>query len=246
MEPAVPLQSLTLAADVDVLRPLVAEATDRLVEETGKVDDHGWRSPSRLPGWTRGHVATHLARQADALVRLVEGALSGRPQPMYVSPEQRDAEIEAGAGRPGDQLQADLDTAAADLSAVFDRLTSADAWERVVELRGGDEVPAKLLPLARLSEVALHHVDLDIGFEATDIDERSAELLLGWCAFRLRRRGDFPRLQLALPSGQQPVGSQGIATTVSGSSPELLGWLTGRSGGTGLVGASGISLPSFS
>ncbi|HEX8509296.1 MAG TPA: maleylpyruvate isomerase family mycothiol-dependent enzyme [Propionibacteriaceae bacterium] len=246
MDLAGPLQELTPQAEVDVLTSLATAATRRLLQDTGTVNCDDWRRPSRLPGWTRGHVATHLARQAEALVRVVEGALTGRPQPMYASAEQRDSEIEAGAGRSGEQLRTDLDSAAAALSAAFDRLAEADAWERALELRGGDQVPARLLPLARMSEVVLHHVDLDIGFEVADIDTRDAELLLSWCALRLRRRSDFPRLQLVLPSGvQQAVGSLGAATTVSGAAPELLGWLTGRSSSSGPAGSPTLSLPSF-
>ncbi len=34
--------------------------------------------PSLLPGWTRGHVLTHIARNADSFVRVLEAARSGR------------------------------------------------------------------------------------------------------------------------------------------------------------------------
>ena len=84
---------------------------------------------------------------------------------MYASPEQRAAEIEAGAGRTGLELQIDLDTSAGRLDQAFEALDEADAWDAVVELRGGLQVPARLLPLARLLEVVIHHVDLDIGYE---------------------------------------------------------------------------------
>ena len=57
------------------------------------------------------------------------------------------------------------------LSQAFDEL-EADAWDAVVELRGGLKVPARLLPLARLLEVVIHHVDLDIGYEIADIETR--------------------------------------------------------------------------
>ena len=43
--------------------------------------------PSRLPDWSRGHVATHIARQADGLVRLTEWARTGQRQDMYASAE---------------------------------------------------------------------------------------------------------------------------------------------------------------
>lgn len=49
-------------------------ATTVLLRDTISVTDDQWRGgPSRLPGWSRGHVATHLARNADAFTRLVNG-----------------------------------------------------------------------------------------------------------------------------------------------------------------------------
>ena len=71
-------------------------------------------------------------------------------------------------------------------------LDTDSAWDAIVEMRGGLQVPARLLPLARLLEVAIHHVDLDIGYEISDIDSQTAEWLLEWCSFRLRNRVEFP------------------------------------------------------
>lgn len=232
--------------EAERLRALVMHATQRLLGDTIMVSDEDWTAPSRLPSWSRAHVATHLARQADALSRLTQGVLSGRAQPMYASPEQRDSEIESGAQRPGLELQVDLDTAAENLDEHFDRVAQQGVWEATVELRGGDQVPVSQLPLARLSEVVLHHIDLDLGFTAEDVDQPTAERLLEWCAFRLRRRPDFPQLLLLSDSGfQQAVGSSGDRVTVGGTSAALLGWLTGRAGAGPLTGAEGIELPSF-
>lgn len=232
--------------EVETSKGLGTAATQRLLGDTITVGDPDWRAPSALPGWSRGHVATHLARQADALGRLVKGALSGQPQQMYASAGQRARDIELGASRTGLQLQIDLDTAAGALAHGFDAVAEADAWERVVELRGGDQVPLRMLPLARLSEVVLHHVDLDIGFATGDVAGRTAEWLLEWCAFRLHNRSEFPRLHLVADSGfEQSVGSRGEARVVSGTSSALLGWLTRRDGPAALSGAEGVVLPSF-
>jgi maleylpyruvate isomerase len=210
------------------------------------VADEQWRAPSRLPDWTRGHVATHIARHADGLYRLTEWALTGERRDMYPSPEHRASEIEAGAGRSGLELQIDLDTSAGRLSSAFEELDAADAWDAVVEMRGGLQVPARLLPLARLLEVAIHHVDLDVGYEITDIDTQTAEWLLEWCAFRLRNREDFPRLHLTSDSGFTiTVGSVGNPVAVSGDSAKLLGWLMGRTNASAITGGGELQLPPF-
>jgi maleylpyruvate isomerase len=231
---------------LETLRGLVRTATQRLLGDTILVTNEQWRARSRLPDWTRGHVATHIARHADALCRLAHWARTGERQDMYPSPEHRAGEIEAGAGRSGLDLQIDLDTSAGRLSAAFDEIEATNAWDTVVEMSRGLRVPARLLPLARLLEVAIHHVDLDVGYEITDIDTQTAEWLLEWCGFRLRDREDFPKLQLTSDSGfTTAVGGTGDPVAVSGSSANLLGWLLGRTDASAVTGGEGLRLPAF-
>jgi maleylpyruvate isomerase len=230
---------------LDVLLDLLRTATTKLLGSTIRVTDDTWRGPSRLPGWSRGHVATHVARQADGLVRLAGWARTGDGADMYDSPGQREQEIEAGALRSGLDLQVDLDTSAGQLEQAFEAVQEAGALDAVVELRGGLRVPARLLPLARLLEVSLHHVDLDVGYELADIDDPTADWLLEWSAFRLRERDEFPRLELVSPTTRMTVGSSGAVRTVHGRSADLLGWLTGRADGAALEGAGSLHLPAF-
>ena len=231
---------------LETLRGLVRTATQRLLGDTILVTDDQWRAASRLPGWTRGHVATHIARHADALVRLTQWARTGERQDMYPSSEYRANEIETGSGRPGLDLQIDLDTSAGRLSSAFEELDAVEAWDAVVEMRGGIKVPARLLPLARLLEVVIHHVDTDIGYEIADIDTQTADWLLEWCAFRLRDRENFPKLELSSDSGlTAAVGTVGKPVAVSGSSAHLLGWLLSRTDGSAVTGAAELELPAF-
>lgn len=234
-------------SQLERLRGLVVQATQRLLGDTIDVDEALWGRPSPLPGWNRAQVATHLARQADGLSRLATGAVTGGARvQMYPSPEQRESDIEAGAGATGLELQIDLDTSATRLEEAFAALDEAGAWEVAVELRGGAVVPARLLPLARLLEVVVHHVDLDIGFGIADVDAATAEWLLEWCSVRLQSRDDFPRLELRADSGfTTTVGSSGEPRPVSGSSAHLLGWLTRRSDARTVTGDGGLRLPAF-
>lgn len=243
---------MTEASDrLVTLRALVATSTQRLLGDTIGVDDDAWRAPSRLPRWSRGHVATHVARQADGLNRLVTWAHTGHRVDMYPSPQVREDEIEAGSGRTGLDLQVDLDTSAERLADGFASLDALDdpgglgpGWDAEVELRGGQRVVARLLPLARLTEVVLHHADLDIGFAVADLDDETAEWLLEWAAYRLGGRDEFPRLTLASESGfTLSLGSSGDHRRVSGSSPALLGWLTGRAAPESVDGSGGLVLP---
>jgi len=234
------------AEQLETVRGLLSAATSRLPGHTISVSDEDWRGPSRLPGWTRGHVATHIARQADGLSRVLAGAVSGTPTPMYASEDQRDTEIEEGSGRSGLDLQIDLDTAAGRFAEQLEAVEAAGLWDETVELRGGATYPIRLLPLARLTEVVLHHVDLDIGYDIDAVDERAAGWVLEWCALRLRNRAEFPRLSLIIDGGATvPVGSAGEAREVRGTAPLLLGWLTGRVGADRVSGAEDVTLPPF-
>jgi maleylpyruvate isomerase len=239
-------------AQLAELRVLLTAATQRLLGSTITVTDEEWRAPSRLPGWTRAHVATHLARQADGVRRLVDGAASGVRQSMYSFPEAREAEIERGAGRRGLELQTDLDTSAERLTEAFEHLDRAGSgrdgtgWAAEVEMRGGLVVPARLLPLARLLEVEIHHVDLDVGHEVDRIETPVAEWLIEWVAFRARARDEFPRVEVHADSGfTTTVGRVGPGVVVRGSAPALLGWLTGRLDADAVAGANGLRLPSL-
>ena len=236
------------------LRDLLTTATQRLLGSTIVVTDAQWAGPSRLPGWSRGHLATHVARQADGIARLVEGATTGVPQPMYASPEAREAEIEDGAGRTGLELQTDLDTSAERLTEAFERLDGIEApdpavvagWSAAVEMRGGLVVPARLMPLGRLFEVEIHHVDLDIGYEVEQIEPESAEWLIEWIAFRARARDEFPRVELHTESGfSTTVGQVGPGLVVQGPAPALVGWLTNRLEPDAVPGTRGLRLPSL-
>src|SRR6266487_233065 len=79
----------------------VGAATDRLLATAAALSDAQAREPSLLPVWSRGHVLTHIARNADGLANLLRWAGTGRETPMYASAASRTADIAAGY-RPAD------------------------------------------------------------------------------------------------------------------------------------------------
>ncbi|WP_280953298.1 maleylpyruvate isomerase family mycothiol-dependent enzyme [Acidipropionibacterium timonense] len=232
------------------VRDAKREATQRLLGATMAITDEHWQSPSRLPGWTRAHVATHLARGADALSRVCSALVDHRPPvPMYDSQQERTTAIERGSERPGIELQIDLDTSAGRLHEWFDDLEKVDPATPVI-LLPDVVVHAHDLPAVRLAEVLLHHVDLDVGFDLASIDDLSARVLVEWVCFRLRRRRDIPALHVVTDSGlTDRIGGTGFATTVSGPDAVLAGWLSGRTcagEAQGLRGVDGLALPLMS
>src|SRR5690348_4177639 len=137
----------------------VNEATRRLLAGLDGLTEADGARPSLCPGWTVGHVLTHIARNADGLRRGAEGARRDEAVPMYASAEARDHEIEAGAGRPMTDLVADVTSSAAGLSEAWSAMSTAD-WDRAMLHHRYGTLPLNRTPTMRLSEVEIHHVDL--------------------------------------------------------------------------------------
>ncbi|CAM5686583.1 Mycothiol-dependent maleylpyruvate isomerase OS=Streptomyces glaucescens OX=1907 GN=SGLAU_08805 PE=4 SV=1 [Streptomyces glaucescens] len=215
----------------------VQEATERLLSAAAELDNADVTEPSRLPGWSRGHVLAHLARNADALVNVLEG------RPMYVSAEARDADIERDAPRP-------LDEQLADVRASAGRFREAGAapadWSRTVELRNGVTDSASRVPFRRWVEVELHHVDLGVGYELEDLPAEFTEREIDFLADRFTGHPDVPPTLLTDGTRAWRTGREADApeVTVRGSRADLLGWLAGRRDGSALA-AEGGPLPSL-
>jgi maleylpyruvate isomerase len=188
----------------DAAIALCHEAHARLRVTVLKIDDDTVRRQSRLPGWTVGHVLTHLSRNADGHARRLEGALIGVEVPRYPGgSEQRDGEIEAGSTRSAHALYEDVDESAKRLEATWAR-SAAAGWPNA-ELLATDRFATSGSPLRRLREVEVHHVDLGLGYVVTDWpDEYVAWELLATLA----------RLPERLVNAKD--------------AHRLLGWLTGR------------------
>ncbi|MFP1623754.1 maleylpyruvate isomerase family mycothiol-dependent enzyme [Streptomyces sp. 5K101] len=207
------------------------EATDRLLTAVSGLDNAAPARPSRLPGWTIGHVLAHISRNADALVNVLEG------RPMYVSGEAREADIERDAPRP---LAEQLD----DLRAAAARFQDAGAvpadWDRTVELRNGVTDRAARVPFRRLIEVELHHVDLGIGYELEDLPKEFTQRETDFLAQRFRGAANVPPTRILAAGGEwRTGGDEGPEVTVSGSPADVLGWLAGRRDGAALEVAGG-------
>ncbi|WP_327666810.1 maleylpyruvate isomerase family mycothiol-dependent enzyme [Streptomyces sp. NBC_00485] len=215
----------------------VRDATDRLLTAAAKLDNASAAGPSRLPGWTRGHVLAHLARNADALVNVLRG------RPMYASGDARDADIERDAPRPIDVQLADL----RDSAARFQETGAAPAdWSRTVELRNGVTDSASMVPFRRWAEVELHHVDLGIGYELEDLPTEFSEREIDFLAERFSGHPGVTAARLTDAARAWRTGREATEpeVTVSGPAPELLGWLAGRRDGSGLT-VEGGSLPAL-
>jgi len=223
----------------------LTESTAHLIATAENFDDQAVREPSLLPDWTRAHVLTHTARNADALRNLLTWAATGERADMYASLEARDQAIKNGAERDAAQLAADLRESCERFAETAARL-DPEHWAGFVERRIGGPQQASRIPWWRLEEVLIHHADLDAGFTPAhwpaqftgpELDLVVARfnnpaLIKESPAFRLHAEDTDRRLaERCEPAAE---GSADGMPTVDGPEPALLAWLIGRTSGDGL------------
>src|SRR5215472_11343751 len=225
----------------------LAAATDRVLATATTLSDAEAREPSLLPGWSRGHVLTHIARNADGLGNLLQWARTGVETPMYASAESRAADIEAGAGRPAAALAADVRESAAAFTAEAASLPE-DAWTAQVRALNGPPFPALRVLVHRLSEVEIHHVDVAAGYSPADWPEDFLSEALPRVAESFAGRDDMPPC-VAWAEGAKdsfrlgPDQAGAPPVVIRGQPTDLLAWLLGRGDGASLIVAGGGALP---
>ncbi|MBO3748622.1 maleylpyruvate isomerase N-terminal domain-containing protein [Streptosporangiaceae bacterium NEAU-GS5] len=225
---------------LDAYRHELDAANRRLISTVARLSDDDMRAPSLLPGWTRGHVVTHVARNADSHLNLLTWASTGIYTPQYPNPDTRDSEIEAGAVRPAKDQLADLEESAARLAEAADRMPLV-AWSATVSGMRPPEHPAWYILMRRLREVEVHHSDLGSEhFSWRDWSDPYVEWELGDSML------SWPYEQSTISAvvcGDRIWDGLGDGPVVEGAARDLLGWISGRSGGEGVRVRDGGELP---
>jgi maleylpyruvate isomerase len=189
---------------VDAYIAGIAHAQD--ADDAGQA--HGCPGPAAKPlaGWSVGHVITHIARNADSVLRRLEAASRAEVIDQYVGGAAgRLAEIEAGAHRPAGEL---LEDTARTNAAILDACArvSGEAWNGLTRGVNGRESPAYAVVFGRRREVEVHHVDIGLGYAARHWPELMVRLWLPEVLAQVPARAD-PRdvLAWALVRGPAPV-----------------------------------------
>ncbi len=171
------------------------------------IDPVGPARPTALTGWTVGHVLTHIARNADGIINMLDGL------PQYPhGAEGRNADIETGSVRPWPELVADVASTSAALGA---RLAESGVdWSGTVTMLPGVR-PKASLPLMRQREVEVHRFDLGLGYGFADMP------------------GDYVRRDLRLMGmfwqARKPMGMTPLPDAALALDPNTrLAWMMGR------------------
>jgi maleylpyruvate isomerase len=191
----------------------VADAQRRFLAAIAGIDDAVVAAPSLLPGWTVGHVLTHVARNADSHRRRADAAVAGAIVEQYAGGwDGRAAEIEVGAARPAGELIEDVRVSADRMAATWLELPP-EAWDVASPDVGGTVRALSELPARRWQELEVHVVDLGIGISHRDW---STDFVAVW----------LPRLRSSLHD-RVPAGAHLLGPVFADDRDELA-WLYGR------------------
>ncbi|WP_407547579.1 maleylpyruvate isomerase family mycothiol-dependent enzyme [Streptomyces sp. Pv4-95] len=200
----------------------VLEAHRTLERLVAGLNDQQVAEVSALPGWSRGHVLAHLTDNARMFARLAEHALRGELVAGYDGGmDERNAIIEATAGRSATEHRAQLAAHTAGLEAAWERAGEVD-WNRPVTFRNADLAATVF---ARRREAWIHMVDLDLGVRSDDWPEDLAAHAIDFLLVRLPA-GTLIRAE---DGGRQwSVGGGPPGAAVTGAVRDLAAWLAGR------------------
>ena len=219
---------------------LLDSATRRLVRTVDSMADDKWPQPSLLPGWTRGHVVSHLTLNAEGLSAALEGVHEGRAVPMYDSDSVRDFDIAALAGESPTVLRDRFLASTTTIGEWIEELADNLAEHVIERTPGGRQFPAGEVGTMRVREVEIHHADLGLDYTAADWPSEFVVLLLSTRA----DHHDGPGFAAHATDLDRSWTFGAGGPTVSGVGSALAWWVTGRPvhqvpGGDGLTSDDG-------
>jgi maleylpyruvate isomerase len=207
----------------------MTDGTQRLLAGQAALSDEELAAPTGLPGWSRRYLLAHVAANADALRNLVHWARTGEERRMYVSTEQRDADIAEGSLLPAAELRARMESSARSLAADLAALDGG-AWDAKIITAQGLTRSASEIPWMRAREVYIHSIDLDAGTRWEDLPPEFLAALLDDVTARRSSKGGGPALAVAATDTGHSweVAGTGAPVPVSAPLADVCAYLTGR------------------
>ncbi|MFG3229268.1 maleylpyruvate isomerase family mycothiol-dependent enzyme [Kitasatospora sp. NPDC048194] len=215
-----------MEADYASLLEAVRASAERLDASAVRLTDRQAREPSLLPGWTRGHVLTHLAASAGAYRWMLAVARTGTPPGPRPDSAELARRLREGAGRGADALVADLRSGLDGLLADAAALPAGRRTVLVTALAGWRH-PAWYVLWRAWRELEVHHVDLQLppgphrwprAFVLRALEESTAALA--------EREVSVARVEAEDLGRSWALGGPGAV--VRGPGHALLTWFAGR------------------
>ena len=198
-----------------------AESHQRLLQTLDSLTDDQCREPSALPGWTRGHVLSHLARNAESHVHVLQCAARGEVGEQYVGgAKARKEGIETHALDSAESLVASVRKSIYALEGQW-AATNSEGWQGHGVNSAGATIAMSDIVFLRWREVEVHHADLALAFTFAN-----------WNSTYVRYELDR---QVMMWRASKPMGLTPVPKIALQLSPnERLAWFLGRTEVEGL------------
>jgi maleylpyruvate isomerase len=198
-----------------------AESHQKLLQSLESLTDEQCREPSALPGWTRGHVLSHLARNAESHVHVLQCAARGEVGEQYVGgAKARKQGIESHATDSAEELVASVRISIYALEGQW-TATNSEGWQGHGINSAGASIAMSDIVFLRWREVEVHHADLALAFTFAN-----------WNSTYVRYELDR---QVMMWRASKPMGLTPVPKLALQLSPnERLAWFLGRTEVDGL------------
>ena len=198
-----------------------AESHQRLLQSLDSLTDDLCREPSALPGWTRGHVLSHLASNAENHVHVLQCAARGEVGEQYVGGARARKEgIESHANDSAELLVNAVRKSIYALEGQW-AATNSEGWQGHGVNSAGASIAMSDIVFLRWREVEVHHADLALAFTFAD-----------WNSTYVRYELDR---QVMMWRASKPMGLTPVPKIALQLSPnERLAWFLGRTEVEGL------------
>ena len=185
-----------------------AESHQRLLQSLDSFTDDQCREPSALPGWTRGHVLSHLARNAESHVHVLQCAARGEVGEQYVGgAKARKEGIESHANDSAESL---INAVRRSIYALEGQwaATNSEGWQGHGVNSAGASIAMSDIVFLRWREVEVHHADLALAFTFADWNstyvryELDRQVMM-WRASKPMGLTPVPKIALQLPPNER-------------------------------------------
>ncbi|MGW2254238.1 maleylpyruvate isomerase family mycothiol-dependent enzyme [Kitasatospora sp. NPDC001660] len=212
--------------DHSALLDAVRASAARFAASVSALTEAQARGPSALPGWSRAHVLTHVARSADVYSWLLALARTGAEPGPRADAAALERRLREGADRDAPALVADL---RGSLDGLLDEASAmpAERWSVLVSALAGWKHPAWFTLHRARRELEVHHADLALGRTPAAWPAGFVTAALAETAAALAERG-FPVARIEATDLGRSWTVAPTGPTASGPGHALLAWLAGR------------------